>query len=283
MILVWGLASELGPVIAALRRRRAAVTFADQNDEAIEVVLGASPSEGHIRTSSADVGLAEVSAAYLKPSNPRPRSSWRNLLTWADAAPGRIVNSPSASEANGCKPYQARLIARHGFRIPETLITTDASALEKFRRRHRRIIFKSISGQRSIVTRMTRTHAQLIPNLRWCPTMFQEFVAGTEFRANVVGERVFAARVESAADDYRYGPRQGHATRIFAATLPPEVEQRVVQMSADMRLLVAGVDLRLTPDGGWTCFEVNPSPGFLYYESATGQPITEAVADLLLG
>jgi D-alanine-D-alanine ligase-like ATP-grasp enzyme len=54
-------------------------------------------------------------------------------------------------------------------------------------------------------------------------------------------------------------------------------------MSADMRLLVAGVDLRLTPDGGWTCFEVNPSPGFLYYESATGQPITEAVADLLLG
>jgi D-alanine-D-alanine ligase-like ATP-grasp enzyme len=48
-----------------------------------------------------------------------------------------------------------------------------------------------------------------------------------------------------------------------------------------MRLHVAGIDLRRTPDGEWYCFEVNPSPAFLYYETATGLPIAAAIARIL--
>ena len=44
---------------------------------------------------------------------------------------------------------------------------------------------------------------------------------------------------------------------------------------------LAGIDLRLTDDGRWFCFEVNPSPGFTYYEQATGQPIARSIARLL--
>ena len=43
----------------------------------------------------------------------------------------------------------------------------------------------------------------------------------------------------------------------------------------------AGIDLRRAPDGRWFCFEVNPSPGFTYYEAHTGQPIADAVASYL--
>jgi hypothetical protein len=50
-----------------------------------------------------------------------------------------------------------------------------------------------------------------------------------------------------------------------------------------MGLALAGVDLRLRPDGRWFCFEVNPSPAFSYYENAAGQPIAAAVATLLMG
>ena len=39
-------------------------------------------------------------------------------------------------------------------------------------------------------------------------------------------------------------------------------------------LLFAGIDLKQTPSGEFYCFEVNPSPGFLYYERHTGQPIS---------
>jgi glutathione synthase/RimK-type ligase-like ATP-grasp enzyme len=52
-------------------------------------------------------------------------------------------------------------------------------------------------------------------------------------------------------------------------------------MAAGMGLNVAGIDLRCTPGGAWVCFEVNPSPAFVYYEKATGQPIAAAIAALL--
>jgi D-alanine-D-alanine ligase-like ATP-grasp enzyme len=50
---------------------------------------------------------------------------------------------------------------------------------------------------------------------------------------------------------------------------------------ASLSLELAGIDLRLTDDGRWFCFEVNPSPGFTYYEEAVGQPIADSIARLL--
>lgn len=39
-----------------------------------------------------------------------------------------------------------------------------------------------------------------------------------------------------------------------------------------------GIDPRLTDDGRFVCFEVNPSPAHTVYEEATGQPIAAALA-----
>jgi ABC-type amino acid transport system permease subunit len=54
-------------------------------------------------------------------------------------------------------------------------------------------------------------------------------------------------------------------------------------LAAALGLAFAGIDLRLTPEGEWYCFEANPSPAFTYYEAASGQPIADAVAALLAG
>lgn len=67
-----------------------------------------------------------------------------------------------------------------------------------------------------------------------------------------------------------------------AACLPDPWPQRCQALAADMGLLLAGIDLRRTPDGEWYCFEVNPSPAFSYYDRF-GQGITGAVARLLTG
>jgi len=268
-------------VALGLRRRGAVFELLDESDGNVTTSLGPSVSEGSIRNGSTVAELASVRAVHLRPSDRPSGVDWRAFLAWVDAAPVLVANRPSASVANGSKPFQATLIAAAGFRVPETLITTDARALARFRRRHDAVIFKSISGRRSIVTRIRVDHEQLVENLRWCPTMFQRYVAGTEFRANVVGDRVFTARVTSAADDYRFGPRQGIPTAIEAADLPSDVEARVLRMCSAMDLPVAGVDLRRTPEDEWYCFEVNPSPAFAYYEAATGQPLATAVAELL--
>jgi glutathione synthase/RimK-type ligase-like ATP-grasp enzyme len=52
-------------------------------------------------------------------------------------------------------------------------------------------------------------------------------------------------------------------------------------LTAGLDLEFAGIDLRLGDDGVATCFEVNPSPSYSYYQAHTGQPIATSLARLL--
>jgi len=182
--------------------------------------------------------------------------------------------------ANNSKPYQSSIIQGHGFSTPDTLITTDPDAVRAFRTRHRDVIFKSISGVRSIVTRLPPEAMRSLDDVQHCPTQFQAYVPGVDYRVHVVAKAWFACRIVSSADDYRYAGSFGRPS-ITASTLPDAIAASIRNMVRSMGLLVAGVDLRLHPDGTWYCFEVNPSPAFSYFESETGQPIAETIALLL--
>jgi len=59
------------------------------------------------------------------------------------------------------------------------------------------------------------------------------------------------------------------------------VAARTRSLVAALGLALAGVDLRRTPDGQWFCFEVNPSPGFTFYEPEDERPVADAIARLL--
>jgi uncharacterized protein (AIM24 family) len=112
---------------------------------------------------------------------------------------------------------------------------------------------------------------------------FQAYVPGDNVRVHTVGDRIFAVRVRSEAVDYRYAHRDGFTVEMEPATLPRAIEQACLAIARDLDLLFAGIDLKETPDGDWYCFEVNPCPGFLYYERCSGLPISAALADLLSG
>ena len=107
-------------------------------------------------------------------------------------------------------------------------------------------------------------------------------MAGYDVRVHVVGDEVFASEVKSNAHDYRYASLSGNDVELAATTVSAEIADRCRAMVTGMGLAVAGIDLRHTPDGRWICFEVNPSPAFVYYEEATGQPIGQAIAHLLI-
>jgi glutathione synthase/RimK-type ligase-like ATP-grasp enzyme len=64
-------------------------------------------------------------------------------------------------------------------------------------------------------------------------------------------------------------------------TLPAAIAESCLRLARELDLLMTGIDLKETPHGDYYCFEVNPSPGFLYYEKYSGQPISAALADLL--
>lgn len=220
------------------------------------------------------------------PESPRRQQSRRlhdTLVHWFEVAPGRVVNRHEPMASNGSKPCQAQLIMRHGLRTPETLITNEPAEVLAFRSRHGRIVYKSISGVRSIVQELTDDDLPRLDLIQACPTQFQAFVPGRNVRVHTVGGRVFAIAIDTDTTDYRYAARDGDAAELSAIELPPALAQRCLDLAADLGLAFAGIDLKITPDWEVYCLEVNPSPAYSYYQSHTGQPIAAAVADYLAG
>jgi glutathione synthase/RimK-type ligase-like ATP-grasp enzyme len=204
------------------------------------------------------------------------------LLAFTSSMPGVVVNRPAAGRSNASKPYQLGLIADAGFRVPDTLITTDPIAARAFLRQHGRLIYKSLSGIRSIVATLDASDDARLDNVSTGPVQLQAYVNGLDVRVHVVAERWFACSVRSEAADYRYAGAAGTTAELSEFELPEHVGRRLVALVREMGLLVAGADLRLTADGSWVCFEVNPSPGFPWYEDATSHQIAEAIANLLM-
>ncbi|MCG8461097.1 MAG: hypothetical protein MI919_32840 [Holophagales bacterium] len=231
-----------------------------------------------------DRGLPEV--AHLDDAAPlrrRCRAVHDTLIQIWDLLDARLVNRLAPMASNGSKTYQARLIREHGFHVPETLVSNDPDAVRAFRQRHRRVVYKSLSGVRSIVTELRDEDEARLERIRWCPTQFQVRVKGMPVRVHTVGGEVFATAVRTGALDYRYASQQGSEAELEAFELPAELAERCVALSRGLGLTFAGIDLALDGEGRATCFEVNPCPAFSYYESHTGQRIGRAVAEYLAG
>jgi glutathione synthase/RimK-type ligase-like ATP-grasp enzyme len=185
--------------------------------------------------------------------------------------------------SNASKPYQAQLIARSGFRVPETLVTSVPEEVRAFSARHGAVVYKSTSGVRSIVQVLDAAALTRLDHVRALPTQFQERIPGVDVRVHVVGEEAFATEVSSTAVDYRYAARDGVDCELRAVRVEEELVTRCVALARALELPLAGLDLRRTPDGEVVCFEVNPMPGYSFYESATGQPISAALVHHLRG
>jgi hypothetical protein len=302
VILLWGLSIDppMAAVRAELERQRLPVTFLDQEAVlATDVELRVDVTvTGSVCSRETTVDLGAVHAAYPRPYDPRELPAvklaaagsparqhaldvYDLLVSWADLTPAMVVNRPEAASSNMVKPYQAAQINAAGFDVPDTLLTTDPDAAQDFWERHGSVIYKSISGVRSIVSRLKPEHLSRLDDVRSCPTQFQAFIPGQDYRVHVVGDDIFACEVKSDADDYRFAERQGSSAQLRSTALPGDVAERCQRLAAAMQLHLAGVDLRRTPDGRWYCFEVNPSPAFSYYQEHTGQPIDQAIAGLL--
>jgi glutathione synthase/RimK-type ligase-like ATP-grasp enzyme len=138
-----------------------------------------------------------------------------------------------------------------------------------------------LSGIRSIVRRLESAQLARLALLPHGPAQFQAFIPGDNIRVHTVGPQVFATRVHSGTVDYRYASREGGHVEMEPTTLPVAIAASCLRLARQLDLLLTGIDLKETPQGEYYCFEVNPSPGFLYYESHTGQPISTALAELL--
>jgi hypothetical protein len=203
MILLWGMPGDepIANVQRALARKGSPTLFLDER-ETLDTHIELDPAEareGILSTRCALIELASVAAVYQRPygfdripaleGHVRGDPVWQHAQTlqetissWLEITPALVVNTSGSMASNGSKPYQAQIIAAHGLSVPETLITTDAQAPREFLGRHGEVIYKSISGIRSIVSRLTSDKLDRLDLLHWCPTQFQEYIAGDDYR-----------------------------------------------------------------------------------------------------
>ena len=86
--------------------------------------------------------------------------------------------------------------ASMGLLAPPTLVTNDPEGSRHFYEQwNGEVIYKSLSGIRSIVPRLQAEQFARLSLLRNGPAQFQAFIPGENVRVHTVGDHVFATRV----------------------------------------------------------------------------------------
>lgn len=189
-----------------------------------------------------------------------------------------IVRDAAASH----KPWQLEVARRIGLSIPDTLMTTDPDNVRAFwEARKGEVVFKpflqTFHSWRE-TRRLKEEDLALIDNVKLAPVIFQSLVPGAaDLRVTVIGSEIFAAAVSLDKMEYKLDVRLNQQA-YEKHDLPPAVGEKLLLLMRRLGLEYGAIDLRLTPDGDYVFFEVNPAGQFLFVEYACGLPISAALA-----
>jgi glutathione synthase/RimK-type ligase-like ATP-grasp enzyme len=196
------------------------------------------------------------------------------------------------------KQLQLEIARKVGLEIPRTLVTNDPAAAREFWDACRgNVITKMMTGfavmdegREKVVFTTPLKEADLgaLDQLSLCPMTFQEKLEkALELRVTIVGERVFAASIDSSQmerskTDWR---REGFAliSSWKPYALPADVEKGLLALMDTFALNYGAIDVIVTPEGKHVFLEVNPAGEFFWLERESGMPISEAIADVMLG
>lgn len=197
------------------------------------------------------------------------------------------------------KWYQLALASQLGFRVPDTIFTSDPAAAETFVKTRDATIIKPFApfGPMLGKDRLVFLSRQVTPDssidygqLHVGPAIFQQAVDVREdLRISVVGTEVFAAAIEADAEktntlgirDWRLGNFEGNQ-RIESRILPHAIEQKCVQLVKQLGLAFGAIDMILDTKGRYWFIEINPNGQWAFVEQQTKQPIGLAMARLIL-
>jgi len=196
------------------------------------------------------------------------------------------------------KQLQLQVARELGLDIPRTLTTNDPSVVRAFAKScESGMVTKMLSsfaiheeGKELVVFTNAVQQEDLddLSGLNLCPATFQELIhKSLEIRVTVVGHRVMCASIDSqistrATHDWRRdGVRMIQDWQPYQ--LPIEVEEKILCLMNYFSLNYGAIDIILTPDGKHIFLELNPCGEFFWLERTPGLPISDAIADVLLG
>jgi hypothetical protein len=237
---------------------------------------------------------------------------WRSALESLPAftPQAKWINPRSSEQMARHKPTQLRVACEHGFFIPPTLITNDADEAKVFfesfwppskkmgtKARNdkgnsgNKIIYKPLTWYAEPPDKLLFTslvNESDINNgkaaLHLAPGIFQQrILKDYELRVTIVGERIFAVRIDSQAVhraelDWRRAQDELEYTMF---DLDDGVSQRLLRLHRRLGLVFGAYDLIVTTEGEMVFLEVNPMGQWLWLEKRLNLDISQAIAQAL--
>lgn len=226
--------------------------------------------------------VSEYSAIFVRLIRPQAvtadeENRWAALITalraWLQIVPSRVINRPLVHQHNAAKPWHEAWLSAGGFRVPESLTSSDRVALTEFAEGGPTVL-KTCCGVRADSRRVAAEELATYEPDRG-PLHLQRLVAGHDVRVHVVSEQVIACRFGSSLVDYR----REVGVQGVAATVPDELAHKLVGATRRQGLRFAGWDFKVDSEGDYWCLEANPMPGYAWYDRALHGRITRALLD----
>jgi glutathione synthase/RimK-type ligase-like ATP-grasp enzyme len=198
----------------------------------------------------------------------------------------RVVDPILRMRAADRKLYQLYLAKHCGLRIPNTCITNDPNVAFKFITTSSGPtiykVFVGVGGLYSTTTIIEPGHISKLALIRHSPLIIQQFIEpGFDIRITVVGKELFPAKQISDKSEARADIRVDRHAKISAYVLPSEIDIGIRKLVTQLGLRYCAIDMRVSANGEHYFLEVNPSGQYLFVETATLQPITAALAQVL--
>ncbi|WP_369192892.1 ATP-grasp ribosomal peptide maturase [Streptomyces djakartensis] len=256
---------------------------------------------GHLSAGGRLVSLAGLRSVWVRrpgapAGNAAHPSSWlteeasQALYGMLRGTNARWMNDPDAARRARHKPWQLRLAQQCGLPVPATLITTFPRAAREFAERYPELVVKPVSGAHPQDPPRAVPTSRVAPDTDFAavafgPTLLQRRIGKrADIRLTVVGERMLAARKETARDadpdevDVRFA---APGSPWLPVEVPAFIGPGVDAYMREARLAYGAFDFVEDSDGDWWFLECNQSGQFGFVEVETNQPIARSIAEWL--
>ena len=249
------------------------------------ITASASLIDGNLKPLGVEIDRELPDAVLARVGNWRPES----LLAVLEAfvACGVATPNPPAAIRMGRDHWATTMaLTVAGLPVPPTLAGADPEALAA--EAVRSLGLPAVVKQRrsrmgvGVIRCATRDHLEAILDSLWRigdEIVVQRWLAGGEhsLRLMVVGGSVVAAaRFSAAKGEWRSNSARGGSAEAHDAS--PDEKRLAVAAAAALGLGHCGVDL-VGSEAGPVILEINPTPGFLRLEEATGVDVARALIE----
>jgi glutathione synthase/RimK-type ligase-like ATP-grasp enzyme len=229
--------------------------------------------------------------AYIHRQFKDLRESIWNLF--ADKFP---LNNPHVMMRSENKPLQMATALKVGLNVPRTEVTSNPDRVRNlYKEKNGKIIVKTLSFS-PILDHVLYTNLvnqkmmDDIDTVKFAPSIFQEMVEKDyELRLTIVGEQVFACKIDSQASDVtsldwrKEASLIDYSVNMDSTVIPEKIHVKIIQFMRAMGLVFGCIDLIVDKRGEYVFLEINPNGQWWFVQQRTNVDIAKSIANKLMG